>query len=212
MLPAGLGASSVNLRFLTRCGLPLAASASALAVKATAGAVVWGALIAVLALACPGVLLLPHVSAAAWAVAVKAVVAAVVLLSRPLRRAVRTVPADVRAVHEVPARASALWGGSLAFTSLHAAVVMATTQALDLPLPPARVALAFLAASSAAVLLPTPGGLGSLDAALAFALTLAGAPGGAAASVVLGYRLLTVWLPLVPGLVTLGVLVRRAVL
>nr|WP_244951807.1 lysylphosphatidylglycerol synthase domain-containing protein [Streptomyces spinoverrucosus] len=109
-------------------------------------------------------------------------------------------------------RAAALWGGSLAFASLHAAVVMATTQALDLPLPPARVALAYLAASSAAVLLPTPGGLGSLDAALAFALTLAGAPGGAAASVVLGYRLLTVWLPLVPGLVTLGVLVRRAVL
>ncbi|NUS15026.1 MAG: TIGR00374 family protein, partial [Streptomyces sp.] len=61
----------------------------------------------------------------------------------------------------------------------------------------------------AAALLPTPGGLGSLDAALAFALTASGAPGTAAASAVLGYRLLTVWLPLIPGLMVLAVLVRR---
>jgi uncharacterized membrane protein YbhN (UPF0104 family) len=115
-------------------------------------------------------------------------------------------------VHEVPARAAALWGGSLAFASLHASVVIAVTQSLELPLAPARVALAYLAASSAAVLLPTPGGIGSLDAALVLALTLIGAPGSAAASVVIGYRLLTVWLPLVPGLVALGVLVRRRVL
>jgi uncharacterized membrane protein YbhN (UPF0104 family) len=74
------------------------------------------------------------------------------------------------------------------------------------------VALAYLVASSAAVLLPTPGGIGSLDAALGLALSLCGAPGAAAASVVLGYRLLTVWLPLLPGLLVLGVLVRRRVL
>ncbi|MYX42505.1 TIGR00374 family protein, partial [Streptomyces sp. SID89] len=61
-------------------------------------------------------------------------------------------------------------------------------------------------------LLPTPGGLGSLDAALAFALTTAGAPGSGAASTVLGYRLLTVWLPLVPGLLVLGLLIRRRAL
>ena len=36
------------------------------------------------------------------------------------------------------------------------------------------------------------------------ALTLAGVPGSAAASVVLGYRLLTVWLPLIPGLLALA--------
>ncbi|WP_031223998.1 lysylphosphatidylglycerol synthase domain-containing protein, partial [Streptomyces roseochromogenus] len=66
--------------------------------------------------------------------------------------------------------------------------------------------------SGAAALLPTPGGLGSLDAALALGLTVAGAPGAAAASAVLGYRLLTVWLPLLPGLLVLGVLVRRKAL
>ncbi|WP_371544249.1 flippase-like domain-containing protein [Streptomyces sp. NBC_00554] len=211
LLPAGLGAGAVNLRFLTRCGLPVARSATALAVKATAGTVVRGCLIAVLALACPGVLHVPHVSVTPVVVTVAVIALAAVLLKGPLRRALRAVLADVRAVHELPARAAALWGGSLAFASLHTAVVIAVTQAIDLPLPPAQVALAYLAASSAAVLLPTPGGLGSLDAALALALTLAGAPAGAAASVVLGYRLLTVWLPLLPGLLALGVLVRRRV-
>ncbi|MER7188349.1 lysylphosphatidylglycerol synthase domain-containing protein, partial [Streptomyces hyaluromycini] len=61
-------------------------------------------------------------------------------------------------------------------------------------------------------LLPTPGGLGSLDAALALALTASGTPAAAAASAVLGYRLLTVWLPLLPGLLVLGVLIRRRAL
>jgi uncharacterized membrane protein YbhN (UPF0104 family) len=212
VLPAGLGAGAVNLRFLTRCGLPVVRSATALGVKATAGAVSRGFLIAVLALACPGLLRLPHISATVIVIAFAVVVTAVVLLRGPLRRALRAVLADVRAVHEVPARAAALWGGSLAFAALHATVVVAVAQALELPLPPAQVALAYLAASSAAVLLPTPGGIGSLDAALAMALRLAGAPGSAAASAVLGYRLLTVWLPLVPGLLALGVLARRKVL
>jgi uncharacterized membrane protein YbhN (UPF0104 family) len=212
VLPAGLGAGAVNLRFLTRCGLPVVRSATALGVKATAGAVSRGFLIAVLALACPGLLRLPHISATVIVIAFAVVVTAVVLLRGPLRRALRAVLADVRAVHEVPARAAALWGGSLAFAALHATVVVAVAQALELPLPPAQVALAYLAASSAAVLLPTPGGIGSLDAALAMALRLAGAPGSAAASAVLGYRLLTVWLPLVPGLLALAVLARRKVL
>lgn len=212
LLPAGLGAGAVNLRFLTRCGLPVVRSATALGVKATAGAVSRGFLIAVLALACPGLLRLPHISATAIAIVLAVVVTAGALLRRPLRRALGAVLADVRAVHEVPARAAALWGGSLAFAALHATVVVSVAQALELPLPPAQVALAYLAASSAAVLLPTPGGIGSLDAALALALTLAGAPGSAAASAVLGYRLLTVWLPLVPGLLALAVLARRKVL
>ncbi|MCX4578589.1 flippase-like domain-containing protein [Streptomyces sp. NBC_01571] len=212
VLPAGLGAGAVNLRFLTRCGLPVARSATALGVKATAGAVARAFLIAVLASACPGVLRLPDLPVTAVAVSGVVAATAVLLLRGPARRAVRAVLADVRAVHEIPARAAALWGGSLAFAALHATVVVAVAQALELPVPPARVALAYLAASSAAVLLPTPGGIGSLDAALALALTLTGAPGGAAASAVLGYRLLTVWLPLVPGLVVLAVLARRRVL
>lgn len=213
VLPAGLGAGAVNLRFLMRCGLPAGRSASALAVKAAAGGLSRAALIAVLAVACPGVLRMPDVPVAAACAVLAAAVSATVLLRGPLRsrcgRVVAAVLADVRAVHSRPRRAAALWGGSLAFAAAHSLVLIAVAQAVGLPLSAARVALLYLAASCAAALLPTPGGLGSLDAALAFALSSSGAPGAAAASAVLGYRLLTVWLPLVPGLLVLGVLIRR---
>jgi uncharacterized membrane protein YbhN (UPF0104 family) len=216
VLPVGLGAGAVNLRFLMRCGLSAGRSVTAVAVKGTAGAVVRGALIAVLAVACPGVLRIPHVPGAVLAAVLAVAVGAILLRVSPLwarcRRALAAGLADVRAVHARPPRAAALWGGSLAFVTLHALVVIAVTQAVALPLPPVRVALLYLAASTAAALLPTPGGLGSLDAVLALALTAAGAPAAAAASAVLGYRLLTVWLPLLPGLVVLGLLIRRKAL
>ncbi|MGW1744388.1 lysylphosphatidylglycerol synthase domain-containing protein [Streptomyces sp. NPDC002092] len=217
LLPAGLGAGAVNLRFLMRSGLTPGRAATALAVKSTAGAVVRIALITVLALVCPGVLRLPSLGGPKLLVGALAAVAAVplaVLLVRRtrLRRGLACAAADVRAVHENPRRAAALWGGSLAFAALHTAVVIAVVRALDVPLPVGRIALAYLAASSAAVLLPTPGGLGSLDAALAWALATAGAPASVSVSAVLGYRLLTVWLPLVPGLLVLAGLVRSRAL
>ncbi|MGW0080126.1 lysylphosphatidylglycerol synthase domain-containing protein [Streptomyces sp. NPDC003393] len=213
VLPAGLGAGAVNLRFLMRCGLSAGRSASALAVKAAAGVLTRAVLIAALAAACPGVLRLPRVPGAAVAAVPAAAVLVTVLVRGPLRSrcgsAAASVLSDIRAVHSRPRRAAALWGGSLAFASAHSLVLVAVTRAVGLPLSPVRIALLYLAASSAAALLPTPGGLGSLDAALAFALTTGGAPATTAASAVLGYRLLTVWLPLVPGLLVLTALIRR---
>ncbi|MEU2423301.1 lysylphosphatidylglycerol synthase domain-containing protein [Streptomyces sp. NPDC007851] len=216
LLPAGLGAGAVNVRFLMRCGLPAGRSASALAVKATAGVVVRLALIGALAPACPGLLRIPHVPTGVL-LAVPAAAALLAVLFRTrwwprCRSGVAAVSADIRAVHARPVRSAALWGGSLAFAALHSLVLISVTQAIELPLSPARVMLLYLAASGAAALLPTPGGLGSLDAALALALTASGAPAAAAASAVLGYRLLTVWLPLLPGLLVLGLLIRRRAL
>ncbi|MFE9621380.1 lysylphosphatidylglycerol synthase domain-containing protein [Streptomyces sp. NPDC006527] len=215
VLPAGLGAGAVNLRFLMRCGLTAGRAATAVGVKATAGGVARGALIVVLAAACPGTLRIPHDGGGWAAVALAAVAGCVLLAGRRwprCRRLLAAVSADIGAVHARPRRAAALWGGSVAFAALHACVLIAVTRAVALPLSPAVVALLYLAASSAAALLPTPGGLGSLDAALALALASTGAPPAAAASAVLGYRLLTVWLPLLPGLLVLGVLVRRKAL
>ncbi|MFF3501345.1 lysylphosphatidylglycerol synthase domain-containing protein [Streptomyces sp. NPDC003247] len=216
VLPAGLGAGAVTLRFLMRCGLPAGRAATAVGVKATAGGVARAALVAVLAAACPGLPRIPHDGHAGTAGACAALGACLLaagLLRPRCRRIVAGVTADIRAVHALPRRAAALWGGSAAFAALHACVLIAVTRAVALPLPAARVALLYLAASGAAALLPTPGGLGPLDAALAFALAATtGAPASAAASAVLGYRLLTVWLPLLPGLLVLGVLVRRGTL
>ncbi|MGW0336265.1 lysylphosphatidylglycerol synthase domain-containing protein [Streptomyces sp. NPDC003011] len=215
VLPAGLGAGAVNLRFLMRCGLPAGRAATAVAVKAAAGGIVRAVLIAVFATVCPGVVRIPD----GWGAGAAVLGTALCALALPAgrlwprcRRALASVAADIGAVHARGHRAAALWGGSLAFALLHALVLIAVTRAVALPLAPALVALLYLAASSAAALLPTPGGLGSLDAALGLALAAAGAPAPAAAAAVLGYRLLTGWIPLVPGLLVLGILVRRKAL
>lgn len=215
LLPAGAGAAVVNLRFLTRCGLSTRRSATALAVKAAVGGTVRCVLGVALLVASPGTVPLsarvPHGLVLLVPVVVGAVALAVAMSGR-LRRVVSRAFADVRAVHRCRARACALWGGSVAFALLHAGVIVAVVHAIGLGLPASRVVMAYLVASGAAALLPTPGGLGSLDAALALALTAAGAPGPAAVSAVLGYRLLTGWLPMAPGLLVLALLVRRSAL
>ncbi|MFG2881554.1 lysylphosphatidylglycerol synthase domain-containing protein [Streptomyces sp. NPDC048297] len=214
LLPAGAGATVVNLRFLKRCGLSTGRAATALAVKAAVGGLVRCALGVALLVASPGAVHLsarvPHVLVLLPVAAAGAVLAAVI--SGRLRRLVVRAFADVRDVHRCRARAGALWGGSVAFALLHAGVVVAVVHAIGLGLPVSRVVMAYLVASGAAALLPTPGGLGSLDAALALALTAAGAPGAAAVSAVLGYRLLTGWLPMAPGLLVLALLARRSAL
>lgn len=223
ILPAGVGGNAVNLRFLVRCGLSPSRSAAALTVRALAAAVVRVALLLALLVAFPHALAPDRVVhgrpddslVIGGAVLVCAVVAGLVGVRRvrtALRSFLGTVATDVRAVHGRSARAAALWAGSVAFPVMHATVLMAVVRALHAPVPAAHVAVAYLAGSAAAALLPTPGGLGSLDVALGLALVTAGATAVAATSAVLAYRIVTVWLPLLPGVLVLAALVRRRVL
>ncbi|MFJ9867994.1 YbhN family protein [Streptomyces sp. NPDC101165] len=223
LLPTGLGAGAVNLRFMSVCGVPLARSSAALALYLLAESVGRLSLLAALLLAFPDALrlgtLLPDgavgpvlaVAGAALAVAVAAL-ALVRRLRTPVLRFVRTALGEASSVHTRPARALALWGGSLAFPALQAAGLVAVGQALGLPVPPAHMALAYLAATVAVALVPTPGGLGSVEAALIVALVAAGGPVAVATAVVLAYRIITVWVPLLPGALTLGALVRLKVI
>ncbi|MEW2080389.1 lysylphosphatidylglycerol synthase transmembrane domain-containing protein [Streptomyces sp. NPDC005283] len=222
LLPAGLGAGTVNLRFLQRCGLSLPRSSAALALHMLAAGTGRAVLLLALLAASPHALqldgLLPHaagpvlVAAGSLACAVALVLVAV----RPLRGAIRTFVdtalRDARSVHTRPARVLALWGGAVAYPTLQAAGLVAVAMALDVSIPAVHVGLAYLAGSTLAAVIPTPGGIGSVDAALVIALVMAGVSVALATSVVLGYRIITVWLPLLPGALVLGVLVRSKVI
>ncbi|MFD4409425.1 YbhN family protein [Streptomyces sp. NPDC058467] len=223
LLPTGLGAGAVNLRFMTVCGVPLARSSAALALYMLAESVARLGLLLGLLVAFPGALrvgsLLPHGSIGPLllgAVLALCAAAASLLLVRRLRTAVsaflRTALGEARSVHSRPSRALALWGGSLAFPLLQAAGLAAVGRALQLPVPPVHMAVAYLAATVAVALVPTPGGIGSVEAALIVALVAAGGPVAMATAVVLAYRIITVWLPLLPGALTLGALVRWKVI
>ncbi|WP_114257748.1 lysylphosphatidylglycerol synthase domain-containing protein [Streptomyces sp. Go-475] len=222
LLPTGLGASAVNLRFMTVCGLPLARSSAALALYLLAESVGRVALLAALLLAFPDALrlgtLVPETAFGllAGVGALVVVAAAVLVLVRRVRSALvtflRTALGEARSVHTRPARALALWGGSLAFPALQATVLVLVGKSLGLDVPLAHMAVAYLAATVAVALVPTPGGIGSVEAALVVALVAAGGPAAVATAVVLAFRVITVWLPLVPGALTLAALVRLKVI
>ncbi|MFH8449170.1 YbhN family protein [Streptomyces fungicidicus] len=223
LLPTGLGASAVNLRFMTVCGLSPARSSAALALYLLAESVGRVGLLAALLVAFPGALdpgaLLPDGALGPLLLVACAVpaLAAGVLVSVPRLRAavcsfLRTALGEARAVHALPSRALALWGGALAFPALQATALVLVGVAFGLPVPPAHMAVAYLAATVAVALVPTPGGLGSVEAALVVALVAVGGAAAAATAVVLVFRVVTVWLPLLPGALTLGALVRLKVI
>ncbi|WP_308011836.1 lysylphosphatidylglycerol synthase transmembrane domain-containing protein [Actinacidiphila acidipaludis] len=224
LAPAGIGASAVNLRFLRAHGVPLIRASAALALYSLAESASRVGLLLVLLAAFPHALHTPGVLPARSglvllaAIAVAGLTAAVVVLAamERVRRAVRgfltAALADLRSLHTRPSRVLALWGGSLAFPVLQAASMAAVALALDMPVPAVHVAIAYLAATCVAAAVPSPGGIGSVDAALGLALVAAGSPTATAASAVLGFRIVTVWLPLVPAVVALSALIRRKVL
>ncbi|MFH8496305.1 YbhN family protein [Streptomyces coeruleorubidus] len=223
LLPTGLGASAVNLRFMTVCGLPLARSSAALALYLLAESIGRVALLGILLVAFPDALrlgtLVPQTAFGpllAGAGVVFVIAVAVPALVRRVRSAVlsflRTALGEARSVHTRPARALALWGGSFAFPALQATVLVLVGRAMGLDVPPAHMAVAYLAATVAVALVPTPGGIGSVEAALVVALVAAGGPAAVATAVVLAFRVITVWLPLLPGALTLAALVRLKVI
>ncbi|GGY89723.1 lysylphosphatidylglycerol synthase transmembrane domain-containing protein [Streptomyces poonensis] len=83
----------------------------------------------------------------------------------------------------------------------------------DMPtLTLASVAVVFLAGNALGSAAPTPGGVGAVEATLTVGLIAVGLPKEVAAPAVLLYRLLTLWLPVLPGWLAFNHLTRKGAL
>ena len=76
----------------------------------------------------------------------------------------------------------------------------------------AAIAIVFLAGATLGQAAPTPGGLGAVEVALTTGLVAAGVAAGPALFAVLLFRLLTFWLPVIPGWFALKSLQRHNLL
>ncbi|MFF4353426.1 lysylphosphatidylglycerol synthase domain-containing protein [Streptomyces sp. NPDC001530] len=76
----------------------------------------------------------------------------------------------------------------------------------------ASVAVVFLAGNALGSAAPTPGGVGAVEASLTLGLIAVGLPKEVAAPAVLLYRLLTLWLPVLPGWLFFNHLTRKGAL
>jgi glycosyltransferase 2 family protein len=100
-------------------------------------------------------------------------------------------------------------GGNLLLTAAFVLCLYASIQAFGETLPIWSIAVVYLAGSALGSAAPTPGGLGAVEAALSAGLTAAGLPGATAVSAVLLFRLVTFWLPVLPGWLCFTALQRR---
>jgi uncharacterized membrane protein YbhN (UPF0104 family) len=101
-------------------------------------------------------------------------------------------------------------GGVLLLTLVNVACLDASIRAFDFnAISFASVAVVFLVANAAGSAVPSPGGVGAIEAALSTALIVAGMHAPQALSAVLLFRLVTFWLPVLPGWLCFTHLTRK---
>lgn len=227
LAPGGLGSMGTVALFLHRRGLTGLQSTVTVGVDAAAGVLVHVLLLALTAAAmgtAPN--LLPDWvggTGLAWTVLVVGASAggAVLLVRQAPRRprwldtavaTARTTSQSLSGAVRSPRRAAQLLSGSLLVSLSQVAVLALALVAVGGSTPFVTVAFAYLAASALASAAPTPGGLGAMEAALVGALTLLGTAAAPAVAGVLLFRLVTFWLPILPGAVALQQLRRRRLL
>jgi uncharacterized membrane protein YbhN (UPF0104 family) len=216
--PAGLGGSAVNVRFLRRQGLAVPEAVASVGLTQIAGVAVHLTFLASVLAADPS--LADNVPSGSFPFWLRLVVGGVVAAAFGVVTARRAWVVErlhalwLQAVSAVahlrrPRRIAELLLGSLGLTVAHVLVLFGTLRAMDAKPSLIAVAAAYLLATTAAAVVPSPGGIGSVDASLALFLYGAGVTAAAAIAAVLVYRLLTSWLALAPSAATLNVLIRR---
>ncbi len=103
-------------------------------------------------------------------------------------------------------------GGALLLTASYILCLSVCVQAVGGRIPLTSVAVVYLTGSALGSVVPTPGGLGAVEAALSAGLTATGMSAATAVSAVLLFRMLTFWLPVPLGWVAFGYLQRRQAL
>lgn len=112
----------------------------------------------------------------------------------------------LKALLSRPGRAAALWLGSLALPFFDVLILYSVWRGPHVSIGVGTVLVIYLGMPSVTAAIPSPGAIGALDLALAAGLTAAGASSAMAVGAVLGYRAITVRLPLSPAACTFAVL------
>lgn len=221
--PASVGTVAVNARVVQRSGGGAAPALVAVTASQVAQVVVTVVVLGAVALL-PATEPAPDVRSDRTSVTVAlAVAAAVLVLAMTRRWWWRLVPltaagrlAEVRpqllGVLRHPRRLAAGVGGCVVLTGGLAGALWASVQAAGGALGPLAVLVVLLAGSAVGNSVPTPAGVGGVEAAMTAGLVAAGVPLAQAAPAVLLYRLATFWLLVPPGALAAGALRRRALL
>jgi undecaprenyl-diphosphatase len=218
--PAKVGGIATNVRYFQRQGVPAAVSVTAVGLNALAGVSVHVTLtLCFLLLASgnegSGGLAVPSSGAIVLGLAAIGLAVAGCVAVPATRRLVvmRGVPqlrsgwGSLKAVAQDPGRLGLLLGGSASITLFYMGAMVASLEAFGSTAALPTAGLLFLTGTAVANAAPTPGGLGAAEAALIAALATIEESAVVVPAVFL-YRLVTFWLPILPGWLALTYLRR----
>ena len=220
--PAAVGGAALNIRYLQRRKIPAAVAAASVGVAQVMAFVLHILLILIFA-AIAGTSAKEPIQPPKWAWFVLAglVVVALGLFAVPaVRRVLRArvspifgqVLPQLLEVAQHPRKLAQGIGGTLLLSLSYILCLAVCVAAFGPSVPIASIAVVYLTGSAIGSILPTPGGIGGVEAALTAGLTAAGLPGAVAVSAVLLFRLLTFWLPVPFGWAALSYLERKQAL
>jgi uncharacterized membrane protein YbhN (UPF0104 family) len=206
--PAAVGGAALNIRYLQRRKVPAAVAAASVGVSQVVAFVLHLLLLVVFAaitgsqahsLQPPTWVYFVIAALILVVLTVVAIPAGRRLLRARLAPVLGQVVPRLLAVAQQPRKLAEGIGGALLLTAAYILCLDACIRALGGSVPLASTAVVYLTGAALGSAVPTPGGLGAVEAALSAALTAAGLPGATSVSAVLLFRTLTFWLPVPVG-------------
>jgi len=226
LTPGGVGGVAVNARYLRTQELPSGEVVAALSLSAMAHIAI--ATVGILAMG-PAMAKLPLAHSLLRTrihgfPVIVAVLVAVLLIVSSLARAARSrLPVGGRMLAAIrdartalssasrqPKRLALLLGATAGVKATNLLALLAATWAFDGDIADWRIAVVYLVGVPVAEAIPTPGGIGGVDAVLVAGLARLGtSTAGAVVAAVIVFRLLTFWAPIVPGTISASLLRRQ---
>ena len=220
--PPTLGAVAVNMRFLQRAGLNPALAGASVAVSQVMAFVMHMLLLLGFGFAAgtqadftfkpPRIVVIAVVIIAVIVVSLFAIPQVRRIANDRVAPMLREVGPRLLTVAQRPEKLLEGVGGIIILNLAYIGVLYTSIQAFGGNMSIAVVAVVYLVGATVGQAAPTPGGLGAVEAALTAGLTAAGLDGGIALSAVLLYRLVTFWIPTVPGYWAFTYLTKRGAL
>jgi uncharacterized membrane protein YbhN (UPF0104 family) len=214
--PGGIGGALLTMRVHRQSGLTTEQATAAAALRTTVGAFTATTITAVVA-STIGMRSLPSSSTMMWVAlaVVVAVAAAVTAMPKTRTRFLTSVRGTGAAMVDVlrrPRCLVALVVGCVGVTVAQLMTLMGAVHAVGGHLSWSHLLVALLGSAAARSALPSPGGVGPIEAALVGGLTALGLGWGSATAAVAVYRTAGHWLPVLAGVLSIRELRRRQLL
>jgi uncharacterized protein (TIRG00374 family) len=213
LLPAGIGGVGLFIDFFYKQKHSLAQASTIVAMNGVVGFI--GHLLVVLVITVSVGLALPTLHLSWFTIAIIAAVVSLIAVAIGLLRRKhlstkivsfgRDMVKTFRSYRQRRAKVAAAVVGAALNTCLHGLALWFALQTFGITLEIGAIILIFSAGVALATATPTPGGIGGAEAAFTALLILYGVAAPEALAVAVLYRLMSYWLPLIPGLIAFWV-------